>query len=154
VIFDFIPNELKPKNPKIALVYVEAESGKVVRRSAEFWAKFFGMELYEEVIPLATIDLTTTVLSLKRANATHVIFHHATSAAVLFLKTAEKFGLNLPYLGTTGCTLEDTVKGAGKASKNFWGFCSFSSWYDDTPGTKKMTEISNKYNPKCPEPAW
>lgn len=147
VIFDYILNELKPRDPKIALVYPDVESGKVARDAAEYWAKFFGVELYKEVVPIATIDLTSTVLSLKRAKVTHVIFHHATSGAVLFLKTVEKFGVNLPYFGTTGCTLEDTVKGAGKASKNFLGFCSFSSWYEDTPGTKKMTEISNKYNP-------
>lgn len=147
VVFDYIFNELKPKNPKFSICYVDAESGKVAMRAAEKWAKFFNVKLHTEVISMSTIDLTSQVLSMKRAGITHGLVFHVGPMAAALLKGLKSFDFNIPVFGISASTTEDLIKIAGEKAKNFIGTSHYSSWYEETPGTKKMTEISMKYNP-------
>ena len=40
----------------------------------------------------------------------------------------------------------------GSGSRNYIGVHSFGSWYDDTPGSKLMRQITLKYKPGTEEP--
>ncbi|MDY6968369.1 MAG: ABC transporter substrate-binding protein [Spirochaetota bacterium] len=149
VIFDYIVNTLKPKNYKISLCYPDVESGKVVRDLALGWAKFFRIKLHQEVVPLSAIDVTSQVLSMKRVRTTHIIAHHVAPGLSAILKDMKKFGLKAPmYSLSAGCT-EDIVRIAGDASKNYFGASPYSSFYEDSPGMKRVRQISMKYNPNA-----
>ncbi|MEW6616121.1 MAG: ABC transporter substrate-binding protein [Thermodesulfobacteriota bacterium] len=147
VVFDYIFNELKPVSPKIASCYPDIESGKVSHRGAEKWAKFFNVKLHTEIIPLSAIDVTSQVLSMKKAGVTHVLIFHVAPPVALLLSELKRFGLNIPVFGISASTTEDLIKIAGEKAKNFIGASHYSSWYEENPGAKNMAEISLKYFP-------
>lgn len=147
VIFNHIFDELKAKNLKIALCYPDVESGKVVKRATEEWAESFGVKLHFEVIPVSAIDVTSQILSMKKAGITHILVHHVAPGAAAVLNGLKRFGLNIPVFGTSGTTTEDIIGISGEAVKNFTGVSAYSSWYEETPGIADMRKISMKYNP-------
>ncbi|MDY7033992.1 MAG: ABC transporter substrate-binding protein [Thermodesulfobacteriota bacterium] len=147
VIYNHLMNELKPVNPKVALCYPDVESGKILRKSAEDWANHFGLKLHMEIVPLSAIDVTSQVLSMKRAGTTHVLIHHVAPGAAAVLKDMKKFGLDIPLFGTSAACTEDVIRIGGEASEKFVGASPYSSWYEDIPGMAKVREISLTYNP-------
>jgi len=147
VTLDYIVNKLKAKNPKIAMATVDVESGKVVRASAVAWAKSYGLKLHHETLPISAIDVTSQVLSMKRAGVTHILIHHVAPGAAAVLKDMKKFDLDVPMFGTSAACTEDVIRIAGEASKNFVGASPYSSWYEKSPGMAKVRKISLKYNP-------
>ena len=149
VILDYIMNELKPENPKIALATVDVESGKVVRELADKWAEFHGLKLHHETVSIDAMDVTSQVLTMKRAGITHILMHHAAPGAAAVLKELKKFGLNTPMFGTSAACTEDVIRICGQISENFWGASAYSSWYEDSPGMAKVREVSMRYNPKA-----
>ena len=147
VTLDYIVNKLKAKNPKIAMATVDVESGKVVRASAVAWAKSYGLKLHHETLPISAIDVTSQVLSMKRAGVTHILIHHVAPGAAAVLKDMKKFDLDVPMFGTSATCTEDVIRIAGAASKNSVGASPYSSWYEKSPGMAKVRKISLKYNP-------
>lgn len=154
VIFDYIVNELKPKDMKLAFVTFDGESGKEVQQSINEWAQFFNYKhpIPREIIPMGALEASSQVLSIKRNGITHILVHHAVAGGSLLLRDLRKFGLNTPVFGTLLTCSEDTVRLAGDASKNYIGAHGFSSWYDDAPGMKKVREITLKYRPGTDKP--
>ncbi|MDY6968319.1 MAG: ABC transporter substrate-binding protein [Spirochaetota bacterium] len=147
IIYDYIVNTLKPKKSKVAICYPDVESGKVVRDSAISWAKHFGLKYHLEVIPLSAIDVTSQILSMKRAKITHIVAHHVAPGLSAVLKDMKKFNLKIPMFSTSaGCT-EDIIRIAGDSSNMYIGVSPYSSWYEESPGMKKLRKISMKYNP-------
>lgn len=147
IIFDYIINKLKPKNPKIAMATVDVESGKVVRAVVDEWAKSYGLKLHHETLPISAIDVTSQVLSMKRAGMTHILIHHVAPGAAAVLKDMKKFDLDVPVFGAFPVCTEDLIRIAGDASKNFVGASPYGSWQEESPGMAKVREISMKYNP-------
>ena len=147
IIFHYILNELKVTNPKIALGYPDVESGKLLRDHALSWAAHFGLKLHLEVIPLGAIDVTSQVLSMKRAGISHILIAHVAPGAAAVLKDMRKFGFNIPSFGISAACTEDVIRIGGDATKNFVGTSHYSSWYEENPGIQKMRKISMKYNP-------
>ena len=147
VIFDYIMNEQKPSDPKMAICCPDVESGKVVRRLAEEWAASYGLKLHREIIPLSALDVTSQVLGMRRARVTHILVHHVAPGAAAVLRDMKKFGLKVPVYGTSACTTEDIMRISGKATDNFIGASPYSSWSDDSPGMERVRDISMKQNP-------
>ncbi|MDY7033995.1 MAG: ABC transporter substrate-binding protein [Thermodesulfobacteriota bacterium] len=147
VLLDYILNEVKPVNLKMAFCYPDVESGKAGKVWALDWAKFFGIKLHFEIIPMGAIDVTSQVLSMKRAGITHALLGHVAPGVAALLKDMKKFGLNIPSYGlSAGCT-EDVIRLAGETTKNYLSTSAYSSWYEESPGMVKLREISTQYNP-------
>ena len=147
VIFNHIVNELKPKNPKLALATVDVESGKVVIESAKEWAKSYGLKLHQVMLPISAIDVTSQVLTMKRKGVTHVLAHHVAPGIAAVLKDMKKFGINVPLFGLSASCTEDVLRIAGEASETYVGASPYSSWYEENPGMARLREASIKYNP-------
>ena len=149
VIFDYIMNDLKPRDMKLGFVTLDTDSGKETLESVNKWAQFFNYKrpIQKEIIPLAAMDAVSQVMSIKRGRVTHILLHHLVGGGSLLLKDLRKFGIKTPVFGTLLTCSEDTVKLAGDASRNYIGANGMSSWYDDAPGMKKLRDITLKYNP-------
>ncbi|MBI4619401.1 MAG: ABC transporter substrate-binding protein [Desulfobacterales bacterium] len=148
IIFNWLINVLKVKDPKIGLVRPDTEHGKVGSRSANEQAKKYGLELTADIIlSPGAIEAGSEVLRLKKVNPTHLILHLTPSSSAVFLKDAKKFGLKAFYLGTKYTCIETMLELAGKAAENFHATNSFAAWYDSTPGTKVVREITLRYHP-------
>ncbi|RJP55092.1 MAG: ABC transporter substrate-binding protein [Deltaproteobacteria bacterium] len=148
IIFDWLVNVLKVKEPKIGLVRPDTEHGKVGSRSANEQAKKYGLELAADVIlSPGALEAGSEVLRLKKTNPTHLILHLTPSNSACFLRDAKKFGLKAFYVGTKYTCIETMLELAGKAAENFHATNSFAAWYDNTPGTKVLREITLRYHP-------
>ena len=152
VFFEYILKDLKSKDPKICLASIDVESGKVVKEHTKAWADFFGLKLHIEILPMGGLEAVSQVMSMKRSGVTHVIIHHTSQGAILLLREQRKFGLNIPIFGTSPTCAEETVRIAGKASKNYIGAHLYSSWYDETPGMANLRKITIGYHPGTEKP--
>ena len=154
VIFEYIMNEQKSKDIKIAFVTYDGESGKEVLESIKKWAKLFKYEnpIRREIIPLGAMEASSQVMSIKRKGITHILIHHSVSGAALLLRELRKFGLKTPVFADLLSCSEDTVKLAGEASRNYIGAHGVSSWYDDLPGMKNVRDITLGYHPGTDKP--
>jgi len=149
VLFNYIVNVLKVKEPRIALVRADTEHGKVGSRTFRKQLEAYGLKpAGEEVIAPGAIEASSQVLTLMRAKATHVILHTTEGNAATFFREAKRFKYSPMSLGTKYACAEDVMRIVGDAAKNFVATNSFSSWYDDSPGMLKMREISLKYHGK------
>jgi len=149
VIFEYIIKELKPKDPKMAYVTFDGESGKEVLRSVERWARLFEVKhpIHSEIVALGAMEATSQSLRIKQKGITHILIHHSAPGAAVLLRELKKFGLDIPMFASCLSCSEDTVKLAGDASKKYIGAHGYSSWYDDNPGMKKVRDITLKYCP-------
>ena len=152
VVFTYIMKDLKHKNPRIGFVTADRESGKVVKAAAIKWAKIYNVKLYIEILPTSAMEATSQVLSLRRNKIDCLIVHYAIPVTARLLKDLVKYGLRVPVFGTFPNSTEDTIRIAGNASKNFIGAHSFSSWYDESSGMKRVREITLKYHPGTEKP--
>lgn len=121
VIFDYIINDLKPKKIAITFVYPDVESGKGGLVATKKWATYFNVDLNTEVLNLGALDATSQVMNIKRKPPTHIIIHHGSAGAALLLRDLKKIGVDIPVYGIMPTCMEDTVRMAGSASKNYIG---------------------------------
>ncbi|MDY6968601.1 MAG: ABC transporter substrate-binding protein [Spirochaetota bacterium] len=146
ILFNYIINVLKVKKPKLALIRADTEHGKVGSRTFNAQLKAYGMKSGgEEVISPGAIEASSQILSLRRSKVTHVILHTTEGNAATFLKEAKRYKFTPMALGTKYACAEDAIRIVKNAANNFVATNSFSSWYDDSPGMKKMRKISLKY---------
>jgi branched-chain amino acid transport system substrate-binding protein len=148
VMIDYIIKDLKVKNPRIAVVYTDNESGKTLLRAVERYTELCGLNLVSrQVLNFGAVDAASQVMNLKKANADYVIQLAVIEIAAALLRDAKKYGLDATFFATMyGCDA-DTIKLAGKAAKNFMGVHSFSPLDDNSPGVVEMRKISLKYHP-------
>ncbi|MDY7031132.1 MAG: ABC transporter substrate-binding protein [Thermodesulfobacteriota bacterium] len=155
VIFDYMLNELKLKDPKIAFCTYAAESGREVKESIDKWAKLFQIKhpIHKEIIPMGALEVASQVMSMKRKGITHILVHHPPPGSAALLRGLRKFGVHVPVFGDLLACTEDMVNLASGSAKNFIGAHGDSSWFDSQPGVKNLREITLKYIPKD-DKAW
>ena len=159
IIFNYLFNVLKVKNPKLGLVRPDTEHGKVGSRATAEQVKRFGTKLLaEEILAPGAMEAGSQVLNLRRQKINYIILHLTVANSVAFLRDAKKYGIKAKFYGTKYTCTETTVQMAGKAAKEFYAINSFASWYDDEPGVKEMRKVSLKYYPdlnkKIPPKIW
>ena len=150
VLVDYIMQELKAKNPRIALVSLDSvDFRRAALAATKKGGKKYGFDVVAvDVVPLGAIDATTQVLHLKRVKADHIIVHCNIGSAVAFLRDARKYSLKAKFFGGYYSCDEDVVKLVGKAANNLWGVHTFSSWFEDNPGMKNLRGATMGYEPK------
>ena len=152
VLFEYILKDMKAKDPRIAFAYPDMESGKLTMESAKKWAEFYKLKLHLQIIPMAGLEASSEVLSIKRYKPTHLLMHHTSQGFILMLREMRKLALDVPVFGTFPGCVEDTVRVAGNASKNYIGAHAFSSWYDENPAMAGVREITLRYHPGTEKP--
>ncbi|MEW6614074.1 MAG: ABC transporter substrate-binding protein [Thermodesulfobacteriota bacterium] len=154
ILFDYILKDMKAKfpNPRIAIVYPDVEVGKSAAREAQIQAKVFNVELREEILNMGSLDASSQVMNLKRYKPDFVIIQHVIAPASLLLREARKLKLETNFLGTMLSTNADTIALSKDAAQGYVGIQAFRSWYSNTPGAKKMREITLKLRPGTDKP--
>lgn len=147
VMFDYIIDELKAKNPKIGVLYSQTAFGKKCIEAAKKRAEEYNLKLAAElVLPHGAIDASAQVLALKKAGAEYVIFASLLPAMISTLKDAQKYDYWPTYFAITWSTDPQLVELTGEACKNFYGAHGVGSWSDDTPGMELLRKVAKKYN--------
>ena len=145
LIFEYIFEKMKEKPSIVGIVYPDLETGKTALRASLVEANRYGIQLYEEILNVGATDATSQVLNLKRKKVRHIIIHEPPMGVVTVLRAAYRLGLSAGYYGTVLSTSEDDIEMGGPAIENFIGSHLYSAWYEDTPGTMKLRELSRKY---------
>jgi len=145
LMFDYIMNDLKAKDPKIAVVYAETEFGKKGLEAARKRAEQYGIKLVSElVLNIGSVDASSQVLSLKKDNVDYVVTCNLVPPIITFLKTAEKYDYWPTTFGISWSCDDMVVKACKTASKNYIGVNFVGGWEDDTPGMKRVRELAKK----------
>lgn len=146
-MFDYIMNDRKAKNPRIAVVYAETEFGKKGLYAARVRAKRYGLTLAAElVLNIGSVDASSQVLALKEANVDHVVTCNLVPPIITFLKTSEKYEYWPMTFGINWSCDDMIVKACKPASKNYIGVNFCGGWEDDSPGMKRVKELAKKSN--------
>lgn len=145
LMFDYIMQDLKAKDPKIAVVYAETEFGKKGLEAARKRAAEYGIKLASElVLNIGSVDASSQVLSLKKDNVDYVVTCNLVPPIITFLKTAEKYDYWPTTFGISWSCDDMVVKACKNASKNYIGVGYVGGWEDDTPGMKKVRDLAKK----------
>ena len=147
LMFDYIMNDLKANDPKIAVVYAETEFGKKGLEAARRRAEQYGIKLVSElVLNIGSVDASSQVLSLKKDNVQYVVTCNLVPPIITFLKTAEKYDYWPMTFGINWSCDDVVVKACKAAAKNYFGVNFAGGWEDDTPGMKRVRELAKKNN--------
>ncbi len=145
LMFDYIMDDLKAKDPKIAVVYAETEFGKVGLEAARKRAKAYGLELAAElVLNIGSVDASSQVLALKKAGVDYVITCNLVPPIITFLKTAQKYDYFPTTFGINWSCDDMVVKACKDAAKNFIGVNFVGGWEDDSEGMNKIRALAEK----------
>jgi branched-chain amino acid transport system substrate-binding protein len=143
LMFDYIMNDLKAKNPRIAVVYAETEFGKKGLYAARKRAEQYGIKLVSElVLNIGSVDASSQVLTLKKDNVDYVITCNLVPPIITYLKTAEKFDYWPTTFGINWSTDDMVVKACKTAAKNYIGVNCIGGWLDESPGMKRVRKLA------------
>ena len=134
---------------KIALVYSDTEFGKDPVEAARVEAKKLGLNLALEVVtPPSSVDVSTEVIKLRRADPDYTIFHGYVSAPIPeFINQAKALNLKTAFMGTFWSMDNQTVMRMGANSDGFLGVMPYRYYYD-TEGKSPMLERIRKMRPE------
>jgi len=148
ILIDYMMKDLKAKKPRVAIVYPDLEFGKTGLRAVQEYLPNYELELSNKVIlALGAIDATSEVLALRRSKPDYVILHNAAAAVISFLKSAKKFGLKSPVLGSFYVSEEAIIATSGNASKDMVAVSPFAYWAGSRPGMVELKRITKRYQP-------
>lgn len=155
VLIDYIIKDYKLKNPRIALVYPDTETGKIDMKPAIERLKKYNLELVTtEIFMPGAIDASSQVMNMKKKGANAVLHVGTiTSSAVTVMRDMNKFGLKIPAFHSWGAMVQENVHGAlGESAKRFYSVHSYAPWYGEGRGVASMREITLTYHPGTEKP--
>lgn len=153
-IIDYMVKNLKSKDPQIALVYPDNETGKQDIISATERLKFHNLTpVVKEVLNPGSIDATSQVMSIKRQNVNNIILcGFIPQPAGLLLRELKKFRINVPVFGNVAAASEEVIHMAGEGAEKYYVISHWASWYDKGEGVAFMREVTLKYAPGTEKP--
>lgn len=133
--------------PKVGLLTYNNPYGKSIHGPCKEYAAKHGVEIVAiEEFPPATVDLTTELLRLKEAGAQYVVLQILPASIAIALRSADRIGYDVPFIGTWTSTDPDFFKLAKGLIRDrlFMQFCGGLP-VDNAPGVKLMLELGEKY---------
>ena len=133
---------------KVALVYSDTEFGRDPVDAARLEAKKLGLNLAVEIVtPPSSVDVSSEVIKLRRADPDYTIFHGYVSAPIPeFINQAKALNLKTAFMGTFWSMDNTTVMRMGANADGFLGVMPYRYYYD-TEGKSPMLERIRKMRP-------
>ncbi len=145
----YIHDVLKKKEAKIAVFWRNDDYGKPILFGAKEAARHYNYEVVAEpsYILGQTIDFTSEVMKIRRANADFVILGSSVGDVANFLREAKNQGLKaVIFGGAPPASEQKIISQAGDAAENYLATFQESMFRENQiPGVKRMIEISKKY---------
>lgn len=117
---------------RVALVYSDTEFGRDPIPTAERDSAALGLRIVEKIVtPPGSVDVSTEVLKLRRANPDYTIFHGYVLAPIPeFITQAKQIGMRSAFMGTFWSMDNATVARMGDAADGFMGVNPYRYWYE------------------------
>lgn len=134
---------------KVALVYSDTEFGKDPVEAARTDTKKLGLNLVQEIVtPPGSVDVSTEVIKLRRADPDYTIFHGYVSAPIPeFINQARAQGLKSQFMGTFWTMDNSTVMRMGPNADGFLGVMPYRYYYDTekAPMLERIRKMRPEY---------
>lgn len=134
---------------KIALVNSDTEFGRDPIAATEAKAKALGLTVVEKIITApGSVDVSTEVLKLRRADPDYTIFHGYVLAPLPeFMTQAKQLGLKSKFMGTFWSMDSGLWAKSADVADGFMGVMPYRYYYD-TDGKSPMLEQIRKLRPE------
>ncbi|MFA4911023.1 MAG: ABC transporter substrate-binding protein [Desulfobacteria bacterium] len=153
MLIDYVMKDLKEKDARFAIATGDTVWGKRAIEASKERLERYGLKLLDiELLPTTLIDANTEAMNLRKAKANYVITLHGAPASIAVYNSSKKLGYSPTFLAGDASCPDVVIPMAKTAAKGIIGVWAFMSWYDDTPGIRKMKEITLKYQPDAGEP--
>jgi branched-chain amino acid transport system substrate-binding protein len=150
VLLDYIARTPKGKGkPKVAFVYSDTEFGKDPIPFAKKRAAELGVDVVADIVTkVGAVDVTTEVLTLKKAQPDYVIFQGYVLAPIPeFIRSARDHGLSTTFMGTFWSMDKGIIDKLGADAEGYMGVNPYSYYYDDAPGIAAMRKYNERVHP-------
>ena len=141
VLLRYIAKE-KPK-AKIVLIYSDTEFGRDPVAASLSYAKELGLNIVQQIAtPPTSVDVSTEVLKLRRADPDYTIFHGYTLAPMPeFITQAKGLGLKTKFMGTYWAMDLTTVSKMGADADGFMGVVPYQYYFDKSANSPMLERI-------------
>ena len=141
VLLDYIART--QPGARIALVNSDTEFGRDPVASTEAGATKLGLRVVEKIVtPPTSVDVSTEVLKLRRANPDYAIFHGYILAPLPeFMGQAKQLGLRTKFMGTFWSMDSSIWDKVGAPADGFMGVMPYRYWYDDAQDAPMLARI-------------
>lgn len=151
-MFGILLNYIAKEKPgaKLAFVYSDTEFGRDPIKPSEELATKLGLKLVEKIVtPPGSVDVSTEVLKLRRADPDFTIFHGYVLAPIPeFMTQAKQMGMKSRFMGTFWSMDNSMVMKMGDVAEGFMGVMPYSYYYDEAknaPMLEKIREMRPQY---------
>lgn len=139
----------KPK-AKVAIVYSDSEFGRDPVNEFREQSKKLGLAVATEIMtPPGSVDVSTEVIKLRRADPDYTIFHGYILAPIPeFVTQMKKAGSKSKFMGSFWTMDSSTVMRMGEAADGFMGVMPYRYYYDTTapaPMLEKIRQMRPEY---------
>ena len=139
---------------RIAFVNSDTEFGRDPIAPSEARAAKLGLKIVEKILtPPGSVDVSTEVLKLRRANPDYTIFHGYVLAPIPeFITQAKQMGMKSKFLGTFWSTDNSMVQKMGEAADGFMGVMPYRYYYETdgkAPMLEKIRQMRPEYQPNA-----
>jgi len=143
VAVDYIMKDMKAKSPRLAVINQDDEYGKDAMKGWVRAAKHYGLKVVaQERYKRGSLDMSSQVLSLKRANPDYVF--QAGVGISSILKEAVKLDFKPQFIGESG-NLMKTIEVAQDAARGFLVANDRATPEEDVSGIVKLKKLAEKY---------
>ncbi|WP_461211175.1 ABC transporter substrate-binding protein [Desulfocurvus sp. DL9XJH121] len=136
-------NWKEPRAPRVAFVYPDHPYGISPIQAGKDYAAELGFEYVgEEHVSLKAMDATTQLLSLQKKAPDFCWIGGTTPSASVILKDAAKLNMKTTFLINIWGNDESLIDLAGPAAEGHYGLQAAAAYYDDTPGSALIRELT------------
>jgi branched-chain amino acid transport system substrate-binding protein len=150
VLLEYIAKNPKgPGKPKVAFFYSDTEFGKDPIPYAKKKAAELGVEVVAEIVTkVGAVDVTTEVLTLKKAQPDYCIFQgYVLSPITEVIRGARDFGLKTTFMGAMWSVDKAIIDKLGPDAEGYMGVNPYAYYYEEVPGIVAMRKYNEKAHP-------
>ncbi|GAA4016411.1 ABC transporter substrate-binding protein [Actimicrobium antarcticum] len=133
---------------KVAIVYSDTEFGRDPIDAARASIKKLGLNLVTEIVTApGSVDVSSEVIKLRRADPDYTIFHGYVLAPIPeFISQSKALGMKTAFMGTFWSMDNSTVMKMGDSADGFMGVMPYRYYYD-TEGKSPMLDKIRQMRP-------
>lgn len=130
-------------NARVALVYSDSEFGRDPVEEFRKRSKKLGLTVATEIMtPPGSVDVSTEVIKLRRANPDYTIFHGYILAPIPeFITQLKSAGSKSQFMGSFWTMDNSTVMKMGEAAEGFMGVMPYRYYYDTSAKAPMLDKI-------------
>jgi branched-chain amino acid transport system substrate-binding protein len=150
ILLEYISKQAKGKaRPKVAFFYSDTEFGKDPIPYARKRAKELGIDVAAEIVTkVGAVDVTTEVLTLKKAQPDYCIFQGYVMAPIPeVVRAAKDFGLKTTFMGVFWSVDKSIIDKLGADAEGYMGVNPYAYYYEDAPGITAMRKYNERVHP-------